>query len=278
MRIGIGTTLPHNTPGKWAATLQSWGCTAAVCPIDHTAPADLRKDYLDAASAAGLSITEVGVWKNVMSPDEDHRRKAIEYAEAQLALADEIGARCCVNIAGNAGPGGWDQYSPQNYSGEAYERIVDTTREIIDAVRPVRTRYALECMPWMLPDSPESYLKLLKDVDRDHMGVHLDYTNMINGMGRWRTMRSFIDSCFSILGGRILSIHAKDVRLMPGLPTSIVETEPGTGAVDYAQVLSLAARFAPRASVFTEHLDTPRQYRDAVAYLLDTAGRVGAAR
>ena len=153
-----------------------------------------------------------------------------------------------------------------------------TNREITHAVRPGRSRYALGRLLWSRPASPEGHLKLLKDVDRDHMGVHLDYTNMINGMGRWRTMRSFIDSCFSILGGRILSIHAKDVRLMPGLPTSIVETEPGTGAVDYTQVLSLAARFAPRASVFTEHLDTPRQYRDAVAYLLDTAGRAGAAR
>ena len=35
-------------------------------------------------------------------------------------------------------------------------------------------------MPYLLPDSPDSYLALLEAVDRERFAVHLDPVNMIN--------------------------------------------------------------------------------------------------
>jgi len=40
---------------------------------------------------------------NPLSSDEQTRRTAIARCQAMLALADAIGARCCVNIAGSRG-------------------------------------------------------------------------------------------------------------------------------------------------------------------------------
>ena len=42
--------------------------------------------------------------------------------------------------------------------------IVRSVRSIIDTVAPTRTVYALETMPWIFPDSPDSYLALLRAV------------------------------------------------------------------------------------------------------------------
>lgn len=277
MRIGVGTTLPHENPHEWARLLHDWGCTTAVCPVDATASSGVRDEYLREAQRYGLSIGEVGVWRNVMSPEPQERDAAISYAEAQLALAEAIGAGCCLNISGNAGPGGWDQYSPENYSEESYERLVETTREIIDAVHPTRTYYAIECMPWMLPDSPESYLRLLADINRPQLRVHLDYTNMVNGVPRWRHLRQFIQECFTQLGPHIVSVHAKDIRLDGALPVTIGETQPGTGSVDFALVLRLAAALPGDTTLYTEHLDTIEEYRDAVAFLRRTASEAGIA-
>lgn len=206
------------------------GCTAAVSPFDATTSAALRRDYLREARSHDLSIGEVGVWRNVMSPDPTERRQWVRYAKDQLALADDIGARCCVNISGNAGPGGWDQYSPENYADGTYEHIVETTQDIIDAVDPRQTVYTIECMPWMVPDSPHGYLQLIKDVDRTAFATHLDYTNMIHGIDRWRALPAFIDECFDLLAAHIVSVHIKDIRLHSGLPTSI--TEVGSPAAD----------------------------------------------
>ncbi len=60
----------------------------------------------------------------------------------------------------------WDWIYRDNYEADVYALIVDSVREIIDAVNPKRTFYTIEPMPWMVPDSPDQYLQLLKDVDR----------------------------------------------------------------------------------------------------------------
>ena len=104
-------------------------------------------------------IAEVGCWSNPISPDEPTRRAALELCKARLELADRVGARCCVNLAGSRGET-WDGPHPDNLSPATFALVVDTVREIIDAVQPRRTFYTLEPMPWSFPDSPDSYLEL----------------------------------------------------------------------------------------------------------------------
>jgi len=55
---------------------------------------------------------------------------------------------------------------------------------IIDAVQPTRTFYTLETMPWMYPDSPQSYLRLLQAVDRRQFAVHFapDFLQRADGL------------------------------------------------------------------------------------------------
>ena len=132
-----------STPELWVAALQRQGYRAAYCPLNADADDVRVAAYAQAAAAAGVVIAEVGAWSNPMSPDEPTRRKAIAHCQAQLALSDRIGARCCVNISGSFGDV-CDGPHPDNLTEETFDRIVETTREIIDAVRPTRTYYALE--------------------------------------------------------------------------------------------------------------------------------------
>lgn len=68
---------------------------------------------------------------------------AVAYCQERLALAEAIGARCCVNIAGSCGDSRGGPH-PANLTDDTFALIVDTARAIIDAVRPTRTRFALE--------------------------------------------------------------------------------------------------------------------------------------
>lgn len=110
----------------------------------------------------------------------DKAKENISYCKKQPELAEYVGAICCVNIAGTNGGGIWDGGYKENFYASAYNSIIDITREIIDAVKPVKTKYSLEPTPYMVPYSPENYLKLLNDVNRSGFGVHLDAVNMIN--------------------------------------------------------------------------------------------------
>jgi len=90
-------------------------------------------DYMQAAHNADIVIAEVGVWNNPLNRDEQARRKAIDDCQQRLALADALGALCCVNISGSRG-NMWNAPDPDNLTDETFDLIVETVRTIIDAV------------------------------------------------------------------------------------------------------------------------------------------------
>jgi len=274
MRFGGGIYRPYANPDEWLRLIRELRYSAVSAPVDSSAPAGDVAAYLACARKHDILIGEVGVWRNPLSPDTAERKSAMDYAKAQLALADELGANCCVNIAGGRGEV-WDGCYADNYSRDAYAMLVDSVREIIDSVSPKHTFYTLEPMPWMHPDSPEDYLQMLKDIDRPAFGVHLDYANMISGVERYLNIPAFIKRCFSLLGPHIKSIHAKDVAIGGGLPCQISEVPPGRGNVDFGLVLRLAQGLGGDTPVFVEHLSTHEEYMAASEYVHGAAEMAG---
>ena len=266
MRLGGPIFGNTSTPEAWIAALQKEGYQAAYCPLDNEASEDMIQAYARAAQEAGIVIAEVGAWSNPLSPDATERAAAIAYCQKQLALADKIGARCCVNIAGSRGAQ-WDGPHPDNFSDATFDLIVETVRGIIDAVQPSRAFYALETMPNMYPDSPDSYLRLLQAIDRPRFAVHLDPVNLISSAQRFYGNGGFIRECFAKLGPYIKSSHAKDVILRGALTVHLDETRPGLGGLDYHTFLRELSVLAPDTPLMLEHLPSPEEYALAAQYI-----------
>ena len=275
MRLGGAIEKPYSNPQEWVGYAKDLGYSAVLCPVDCSSDSATRKEYLDAAIKADLVIGEVGVWRNTLSKDDTIRKDAMDYAKAQLALADEMGSRCCVNIIGSHSDYAWDSFDPDNYSDDFYTLAVDSVREIIDAVKPTNTFYTIEPMPWVLPDSPEQYLKLLKDVDRDRLGVHLDYVNMINCPQRYCQSTQFIQHCFELLGPYIKSIHGKDSIMERAYTAVIHETMPGKGTLDYTKILPMVEKLGNDTCFFIEHLPDYDTYKQAADYIRAQATLAG---
>lgn len=271
MKLGIAAQLSHSSPEEWAKKHKALGLGAVVFPFDHRAEQRLVDAYAEAARSEGLVIAEVGAWCNPIASDRELRARNVDYCARQLELADYVGALCCVNIAGAAGEV-WDGGYRENYLPETYEAIVESVRAIIDSAKPKRAKYALETMPWMYPDSPESYLKLMADIDRAELGVHLDVVNMINCPERYFNNADFTRHCFELLGSRTLSCHLKDTALRTRLTISIEETFPGTGGFDIAALIEAADKTNPDLPVIIEHLASADDYIRAVKYVQSLAG------
>lgn len=276
MRLGGGIEREYKDPDEWLKLVRELGYSAVLAPVDSSADPGVVREYVACAKANDLVIGEVGVWRNCLSKDDAERRQAMEYAKAQLALAEEMGACCCVNIAGSRGEI-WDGFDRENYLPEVYEMVVDSVREIIDAVRPKHTFYTIEPMPWMVPDSPEQYLGLIEDVDRKAFGVHLDFVNMINCPARYVNSTEFIRHCFELLGPYIKSIHGKDVLMETAYTTLIHEVMPGTGTLDYTEILPMVEKLDSDMPFFVEHLPDFCTYRQAADYIRKCAGKAGVA-
>ena len=274
MRIGGGIEKPYHNPQEWYRLVEQLGYRAVLAPIEHDASAEEKKAYLACVQKYDLVIGEVGAWCSPLSLNTEERNRAIAYCKNQLDLAEELGANCCVNIAGSRGEK-WDGFCADNYQKDTYALIVDTVREIIDAVNPVRTSYTIEPMPWMVPSSPDEYLQLIKDVDRKGFGVHLDFTNMINCPERYVHREQFVEECFRKLAPYIKSVHCKDVIMEEIFPCVIREVMPGKGCLNYQKIVKLCDSLGENMTVFVEHLPDYESYREAAGFVRSQAIKAG---
>lgn len=265
MRLGANG-FPYENPDQWLWRVKELRASTVTAPITCEDPPELKREYQKLIHSHRLSVGEVGIWRNALALNPEERKRVLDFSKGQLALAEELEAGCCVNISGARGPI-WSGYYPENYSADTYALLVDTVREIVDAVKPKRTFYTIEPMQWMHPDSPDDYLKLLQDIDRDSVGVHLDYVNMINSMERYHNRCEFIKECYRKLGPHIKSVHAKDLHLGPESPCCLRECDPGQGEIDFALVLRLSHRLGADTPVFVEHMTEYAQFQQAMAHL-----------
>ena len=275
MRLGGPIPAPEQqTPAAWIEAHRARGYRAAYCPLPIGAPDALIADYRTAAADADLVIAEVGAWSSPVSLDPQTRAEALDKCKGALRLAEAIGARCSVNVVGSVGSK-WDGPDPRDLLPETVDRIIDTLREIIDAVNPVQTKWAIEMMPWMLPDSPDSYLELIARVDREAMAVHLDPVNIINSPTRFYDTGAVIRECFTKLGPQIVSCHAKDITLGQSLTVQLDECCPGTGGLDYPTYMHELDRLSSDVPLMLEHLPDQDAYAAAAAHIRSVAAAEG---
>ena len=273
MILGISSSLKHSSPKEWAAKHKALGLEAVVFPVDHLAGEETILAYKAAADEAGLSIAEVGVWRNTLAAAPDVRRCWTAYAVGQLRMADAIGAACCVNVVGTPYGPRWDGGYRDNFSKDLWGMAVKMVREIIDAVHPVKTKFCIESMPWMIPSSPDEYVRLTEDIDRPEFGTHLDVVNMITSPRRYFYNDEFLEECFSKLKGTIVSCHLKDIRLKEEYTFQLEECACGAGSLDLPLYARLATAENPRMPMIIEHLTTDEEYEASVRYVKQRLSR-----
>ena len=266
MRLGTSSPLGHDTAINWAKNQIKIGCSSVVFPVDSSEQEEKITEYKNAADKAGLMIAEVGIWRNALSLDPNERRKNMDYCVEQLRMADLIGAKCCVNVAGAFGKR-WDGAYKENFSKQAREEIIKMVREIIDRADVKNTYFALEPMPWMIPTGPKDYLKLLDEVERDRFAVHMDVINMINSIDRYFNPKELVDECKELLGDRIKSCHIKDIHLCDEYTTMLGECAPGCGEFPIRYYVQKMNEINEDMPMILEHLSTDEEYLKYMGYL-----------
>lgn len=276
MRLGGPIFDTPTSVDHYIQLMRAEGYTAAYFPLGPEADDATIDAYVAAMAEADILIAEVPAFGvNPIHPDTTKRKAAIERCSDRLALAERVGARCCVNIAGTRHAEKWADPHPANFTQETFDLIVESTRAIIDAVKPTRTFYTLEMMPNVWPESADQYLELIRAIDRPAMAVHLDPVNIITSPMRAFDTAAVIRDCFAKLGPHIRSCHAKDIALTSKLTVHLDEVAPGEGLLDYPLFLSELAKLDPDMPVMLEHLPTAQAYRDAAQYIRKVAAHSG---
>jgi sugar phosphate isomerase/epimerase len=275
IRLGAPVSAPGGDPDALARAHRAKGYRAGYCPDLRLDDRERIRATVEAFARHDVVIAEVGRWVNLLDPDPEARKKNLATVTEGLALAEAVGARCCVDIAGSFSPTSWFGPHPDNLSERFFDAAVENARTILDTVKPARTSFCYEMMAWSLPDSPDACLRLLKAVDRKGFAVHLDPCNLVSSPGRYYRSSDLIRECYAKLGPHVASVHAKDLAWDVEMAVHFREVRIGLGSIDYAVFLAEHARHAPGAPLMLEHLPSDAEYdaaRDRVRAVGDTIG------
>jgi sugar phosphate isomerase/epimerase len=276
----IGNT-ESDDPELLAQECKRLGYTAAYCPPAKGGDTARIRAIREAFAKQNIVIAEVGAWRNLMTPDLAARKANLDFVIDQMAVADEVGARCCVDITGSFDAATLSGPHPKNISQEFIDGTVENCRKIIDAVKPTRSYYAVEMKGCNFPDGPDDYLKLIKAVDRERLGVHIDVCNIINSPTKYYTNTALIKDTFAKLGSRVRSCHAKDLIWVPQVNVNFQETVPGRGGIKTAQIPGVDYHTYIKevvkagSTLMLEHLTSADEYREGADYIRKVAGEVG---
>lgn len=271
MRFGAPIFAHTQDPVALAKAHRALNYRAAYCP-DHLSMNDLSAVHKAARAFEDedVVIAEVGAWSNPLDRNEAAAKAAREKIKERLALADELGAKCCVNILGSWSKNGrWDGVDKSQYGQDFFDASVETYREILVSVKPKRTFMTFELMPYYFLDGPQAYLKLLAYIDHPMAAVHLDVCNCVNSPQRLYNTPALIQQCFELLAPKIKSCHLKDIDLddSAGCTARFTEVPPGSGQMDIAALLLQASKLKD-LPVMLEHLPGEQDYLAAREHVL----------
>lgn len=275
LRLGGPSFAKTDDPEQLARAHRQLGYRAAYCPNVALTDKERIRALREAFAKNDVVIAEVGRWVNLLDADPAKRRENLQTVTDGLALAEVMGARCCVDIAGSFNEKIWYGPHPDNFSRKFFDAAVENARQIIDAVKPTRTTFCYEMMGWARPDSPDSYLQLIKAVDRKAFAVHLDPCNLVNSPEKFYRNTDLLNECFDKLGPWIASCHAKDLTWDVEMNVHFREVGPGKGSLDYATYLRRLAALPHSPPLMIEHLAAADDYAQAAKHIVAEGGKLG---
>ena len=275
LRLGGPAFAKTDDPVELARWHRDAGYRAAYCPKVEFADAARIRAVEAAFAGADVVIAEVGRWCNLLDPDPEKRKKNLANVSEGLALADAVGAKCCVDIAGSFNPDVWYGPHPDNFTQRFFDAAVENARSIIDAVKPRRAKFCYEVMGWAMPESADRYLAMIKAVDRPAFAVHLDPCNLVSSPEKFYRNADVLNECFDKLAPWIVSCHAKDLAWEVEMNVHFREVRPGLGKLDYGTYLRRLAALPEPPPLMIEHLKSAEEYAAAAKHIRETGQALG---
>lgn len=212
-------------------------------------------------------------WVNIIHPDPEKRKACQKHVCEAIENADMLGMDFILtHTGGNSPTNNKDMPHPDNWTKATWDASVQAVKQILKDTSGSRVNLAFEAVNSCNNNTPQSHVRLKKDVGDPRVRVCLDPVNMLHSGTVFRTTE-LITTCFDLIGEDICYAHAKDISWTEMLP-HFEGVELGKGVVDYETYLVRLSRMKHPMSLLIEHL--PEElYEPSRRYLHETASRLG---
>lgn len=199
---------------------------------------------------AGLTIHSIGVYTNLIHPDEAERKANLAYFDQMMAVGAAMNVHTFVTEAGH-----YDTCDPLpfHFQEPVWRQMVATGRELAKLAQDRGATVLLESYFGSFFASAKRTRVYIEEIGSPHIRALLDPANILE--------INDLEEMFLQLGSYIDCLHAKDRKLHVERGVAA-----GQGDLDYPKFVALAAQHAPNAPFILEYVG-PDDYLQALAHL-----------
>jgi len=207
----------------------------------------------DAYRSAGVAIHSIGVYTNLIHPDETERKANLAYFEAMMKIGSAMGVHAFITEAGHYHS---DEPAPRvelHFQEEVWQTTVATGKELAEMAERHKATVLVEPFFRGFFASAKRTRVFLEEVDSPRIRALLDPANLLEV--------NDLEEMFTQLAPWIDCLHAKDRKLHVDRGVAA-----GQGDLDYPKFVTLAAKHTPKAPLILEYVG-PDDYKQALAHL-----------
>ncbi len=219
------------------------------------------RDIAEAYRGSGVSIHSVGVYTNLIHPDESEREANLAYFEGMMKAAVAMGSRTLITETGHYHPEQPTSRVEYHFQEEVWARMVATGKRLAELAERHRVTVLLEPFYRGFLASAKRTRLFLEDIGSPRIRALLDPANLLEINDQ--------EEMFEQLQPWIDCLHAKDRKLHVDRGVAA-----GQGDLDYREFVTLVARHTPEAPLVLEYVG-PNDYKQALAHLRSAMTEVG---
>ncbi|MCX7006924.1 MAG: sugar phosphate isomerase/epimerase [Kiritimatiellaeota bacterium] len=211
---------------------------------------------------AGISIHSIGVYSNMIHPDEAERKANLAYFEDMMKIGSYMDVHMFITEAGHY----YDDkvpapHVPLEFQDAVWPKMIATAKELDTLAARHDAKVLFEPFYRGFLASAKRLRMFLEELNSPRMRALLDAANLIEV--------NDVDEMFQQLTPWIDCIHAKDRKLHTDRGVAA-----GKGDLDYKKFVTLAAQRTPHAPLVLEYVGAT-DYRAALEHLRNTLRETG---
>lgn len=211
---------------------------------------------------AGIEIHSIGVYTNLIHPDEAERSANLAYFEAMMEIGGNMGVKTLITEAGHY----HDAKSPAppvplEFQDAVWPRMIATGRQLVEMAAKHDAKILFEPFYRGFLASAKRLRLFLEEVNSPRARALLDPANLIEV--------NDLPEMFGQLAPLIDCVHAKDRKLHTDRGVAA-----GKGDLDYKQFVTLAAQQTPDAPLVLEYVGQ-KDYKLALEHLRGAMAAAG---
>ena len=191
---------------------------------------------------AGLAIHSIGVYTNLIHPDDAEMAANFAYFEAMMEIGGHMGVNTFINEAGHYhDPKAPAPAVPIEYQDAVWPRMIGVGRRLAELAAKHDAKVLLEPFYRGFLSSAKRLRLYVEEIGSPRIRVLLDPANLIEV--------NDLDEMFQQLAPLVDCLHAKDRKLHTDRGVAA-----GKGDLDYRRLVTLAAERTPAAPLVLEYV------------------------